>query len=385
MGSGKLEEITCRELLEAGEEYRVRELAFWSCVNLIANALGRCDFRTYRDGVEIREREHYLWNVEPNVNQNSTMFLHKLTATLYQNNEALIVPVRRRDGHDAIAVADDWAVPDPQVSRQNSYQGVQVGQLIFNKTFREEDVIHLRLNHCDMTPVVNGIFQSYTRLLSAAMSNYTWGNGQHWKVSVESMAGGQDNWAQTFQEMIDRQIRPFLNSNSAVLPEMSGYKYENMSKYTEGQRDASHIKNMIQDIFDFTANAFLIPPVLLRGQVEGIGDAQARFLTACIDPLADQLTEEITRKRYGYDGWRRGSSLRVDTSAIQHFNLFDLAPNIEKLIGSGYSYNDIQRASGGQEINEAWANEHFMTKNFARAEALLNGTAEEPVPAGNEN
>lgn len=92
-----------------------------------------------------------------------------------------------------------------------------------------------------------------------------------------------------------------------------------------------------------------------------------------MDPLADQLGEEITRKLYGYEGWKRGSYLKVDTSAIQHFNLFDLAPNIEKLIGSGYSYNDIQRASGGQEIDEPWAKAHFMTKNFARAEEILSG------------
>ena len=49
-GRAKVEEIDCRELFEAAEEYRIRELAFWVCVNLIANAVGRCDFRTYLGG-----------------------------------------------------------------------------------------------------------------------------------------------------------------------------------------------------------------------------------------------------------------------------------------------------------------------------------------------
>lgn len=379
-GNSKIEEVTCRELLSAAEEYRVRELAFHTCVSMVANAIGRCDFRTYQNGKEVREREHYLWNVEPNVNQSSTAFLHKLVYTLYSNNEALIVPVRRRDGHDALAVADDWQVPDPQVTRQNTYQGVQVGGLTFSKTFREEDVIHLTLSYCDVKPVLDGLFQSYSRLISAAMNNYVWANGQHWKVSVNQIAAGREGWAKEFRQMVEDQIRPFLNSSASVLPEMDGYKYEIMGKATDAQRDASNIKNMIQDVFDFTANAFLVPPVLLRGQVEGIADAQSRFLTNCVDPLADQLSEEITRKRYGYDAWRRGNCLKVDTSAIQHFNLFDLAPNIEKLIGSGYSYNDIQRAAGGQEIDEPWAKEHFMTRNFARAEEILNGEGKE----GNE-
>lgn len=377
VGAGKMEEVSCRELMEAGEEYRVRELAFWCCTNLIANALGRCDFRTFLNGVEIREREHYLWNVEPNVNQSSTVFIHKLVASLYQNNEALIVPTRRRDGGDALVVADDWQEPADYPSRQHEYQGVQVGEVIYDKTFREGAVLHLKLNHCDIGPVVRGLFQSYSRLLSAAMNNYTWNNGQHWKVTVNQIAGGRENWAQDFQKMVEQQIRPFLNSNSSVLPVFDGYNYENASKFTEGQRDASHIRSMVQDIFDFTANAFLIPPVLLRGQVEGTADAVSRFLTNCVDPLADQLGEEINRKRYGYEAWRRGSCMRVDTSAIQHFNLFANAASVEKLIGSGYSYNDVQRAAGGQEINEPWANEHFLTKNFAKAEDVLSGETQD--------
>lgn len=380
-GGRKIEEVTCRELLSAAEEYRVRELAFHTCVSMIANAIGRCDFRTYRKGQEVRERDFYTWNVEPNPNQNSTVFLHKLVYNLYSNNEALIVNAKwRKDdtGADPIywptfVVADDWQVPQPQVARKNEYRGVQVEELTFNKSFKESDVIHLKLNHCDVKPVLDGLFQSYSRLISAAMNNYVWANGQHWKVSVNQIAGGRDNWAKEFQQIVEDQIRPFLNSSAAVLPEMDGYSYEPIGKTTDAQRDSTHIKNMIQDIFDFTANAFLVPPVLLRGQVEGIADAQSRFLTNCVDPLADQLGEEITRKLYGYEGWKRGSYLKVDTSAIQHFNLFDLAPNIEKLIGSGYSYNDIQRASGGQEIDEPWAKAHFMTKNFARAEEILSG------------
>lgn len=374
--------------MSAGEEYQARTLAFHVCVAMMANSIGRCDFRTYRNRKEIRERDHYLWNVEPNVNQNSTAFWHKAIYTLCLNNEALIVPLRRRDGLDAYGVADSWEVPDPQTTRQNEYKGVTVGQLTFSKTFREEDVIHLYLNHVNVKPVVDGLANSYARLLSAAMNNYQWANGQHWKVTVDQIAAGADGWAESFQKMVEDQIRPFLNSSSAVLPQLKGYEYENMGKATDAQRDAGHINNLVQDIFDFTANAFLIPPVLLRGKVEGIADANNRFLTNCIDPLADQISEEMTRKLYGYDGWRRGSFLRVDTSAIQHFNLFDLAPNIEKLIGSGYSYNDVQRAAGGQEIDEPWANEHFLTKNFARAEALLNREEEtdnEQYPEGGDS
>ncbi len=373
IGEARVEEVSCRELLEAAEEYRIRELAFWCCVNLIANAVGRCEFRTYLKGTEIRGGEYYLWNVEPNVNQNSTVFLHKLIARLYQDNEALIVPTRKRDGSDAIVVADSWQVPPEYPSKQNEYKGVVVGEVHYDKTFYEKDVIHLTLNHCDIGPVVRGVYNAYAKLISVAMNNYAWANGQHWKVKVDQMVSGQENWAQTFQKMVEAQIRPFLNSGSAVLPEFDGWSYENVGKSFESGRDASHIRALVNDVFDFTANTLLIPPVLLRGQVEGVGDAHGRFLSQCIDPLMDQLSEEINRKKYGYEKWRERSYMQIDTSAIEHFDLFGNAANIEKLIGSGYSYNDVQRAAGGREIDEPWANEHFITKNFAEAQSALKG------------
>ena len=64
-GKGSTVEVSCRELFEAAQEYQVRELCFWICVNMVANAIGRCEFRTFRDGVELQDREYYLWNVSP--------------------------------------------------------------------------------------------------------------------------------------------------------------------------------------------------------------------------------------------------------------------------------------------------------------------------------
>lgn len=373
LGEQKVEEVSCRELFQAGEEYRIRELAFWCCVNLIANAIGRCEFRSFRNGEEVRDRMYYLWNVEPNVNQSSTVFLHKMVARLYQDNEALIVPARRREGAEALVVADSWQYPEEYASRQNEYRDVTVGQTSYPRPFTERDVIHLTLNHCNIAPVIKGIYDSYSKLLSAAMKNYTWINGQHWKVHVNQLASGQEGWAEAFQKQIEAQVKPFLNSTSAVLPELDGWEYENVGKSSDANRDASHIRSLVNDIFDFTANGFLIPPVLLRGQVEGTADAYSRFLSYCIDPLADQLTEEINRKMYGFEAWQMRSYMQVDTSAIEHFSLFENAANIEKLIGSGYSYNDVQRAAGAREIDEPWANEHFITKNFAEAESALKG------------
>lgn len=372
-GRVETQEVSVADLCRMAEECRARELAFQCCVNLIAGALGRCEFRTYLGGTETFGEEYWLFNFDPNTNQNSTAFLHKLVHRLYEDNEALVIPTRRKNGRSAYVVADSFSVPEQWPDKQREYKGVTVGDLTYDKTFRENDVFHLQLHGTDIRPVLNGVSASYQKLIRAAETNYVFSNGQHWKVHVNQMAQGGDDWASQFQAMVSAQIDPFLNSAYAVLPEMDGWSYENVDKQVEGGRDASDIRKLYEDVFTFTANAFGIPPVLLLGQVEGTQDAVSRFLTACVDPLADQLSEELTRKLYGFEGWKTGCSIRVDTSAINHFDLFANAPNVEKLIGSGYSYNDVQRAAGMPTIKEPWADEHFLTKNFAEAETILKG------------
>lgn len=357
-------EITCRELMAAAQEFQLRDLAFWSCANMIANAVARCEFRTFRGGKEIQEREHYLWNVEPNVNQNSTAFLHKLVAKLLTDDECLVISTRQREGYDALVVADSYMLNGCYPSKQNEYTDVQVGDVSYEKTFREREVLHLRLNHVNIKPVLDGLYASYCRLITAAMKRYEWDKGQHWKVHVNQLAQGKDDFTARFTTMIEEQAKVFLDSNGAILPEFDGYAYTN-----EGGKstvDLADIQAQTKDIFAFTAKALQIPAVLIDGTVQGTEDAQARFLTGCIDPICDQLQEEINRKRYGYEAMRRGDYLRVDTSGILHFDMFANAPNVEKLVGSAvFTVNDILRAAGLPTIPEPWADEHYLTKNIA--------------------
>lgn len=357
-------EITCRELMAAAQEFQLRDMSFWICANMIANAVGRCEFRTFRDGKEIREREHYLWNVEPNVNQNSTAFLHKLVAKLLVDGEALVISTRQREGYDALVVADSYMLNGCYPSKQNEYTDVQVGDVSCEKTFREREVLHLRLNHVNIKPVLDGLYTSYCRLITAAMKRYEWDKGQHWKVHVGQLASGAEDFTENFSRMIEQQVKTFLDSNGAILPEFDGYAYTN-----EGGKanvELADIQAQMKDVLGFTAKALQIPAVLVDGSIQGTEDAQGRFLTGCIDPICDQLQEEINRKRYGYDRMRAGDYLRVDTSGILHFDMFNNAANVEKLVGSvAFTVNDILRAAGLPTIPEPWADEHFLTKNIA--------------------
>lgn len=369
---GKSGDITREDMWMAAQELYIRELAFQAAKNMVANAISKCEFKTYTDGKEVKGEEYYLWNFEPNVNQNSSDFLHKLVSKLYDDNEVLIVEARGQ-----LIVADSYNVTNNAV-KGNEYTDVQVCDLSFYKTFKEKDVIHIRLNQKSMRMVINGLYSSYSKLISAAVNSYKWNGGQHWKAHIAGTAQGDEKWKETIRQIQELYMKPFLTSENGVLPEFDGYAYENVSGQSNRvQQTTRDIKSLIDDVFEFTAKGFGIPAVLLKGEVQGTSDAVDNFLTFGIDPLCDNIREEITRKRYGYEGFASGSYLKIDTTAIKHFDWFANATSVDKLIASGAkSIDEVRIAAGDTPINEEWSKKHFITKNYieiSNLEALGGG------------
>lgn len=367
---------TVTELCTVAAEVAIRELALSVCVNMVANAIGRCEFQTFREGKPTREREYYLWNIEPNVNQNSSAFLHEMVDNLIRKNEALIISTTHRDGHEMLVNADAWAAPKRYPQKMAEYKDVQVGEVEYRKTFRENEVLHLTLHQQGVREVVDRLWDSYSRLYAVAARAYTWGQGSHLKVKVDSAPHVRTEDIQAFQNLMSEQVKPFMNSENAVLPQYNGYEYEDIGGSPNADRTTRDIRALIDDIFDFTALSIGIPPVLVKGVVQGTQDAVERWMTICIAPITDQLEEEANRKRYGYDEWAKGNYLHIDTSTVRHFDLFSNAANVEKLIGSGaYSINDVLHAAGMAEIDEEWAKIHWLTLNIGNIESAARAVS----------
>ena len=150
-------DISYHVLFDLMEDYRIRELAFHTCMSLIANALGKCEFKTYRNYEEIKEKEYWLWNFEPNTNQNSTAFLHKMVYKLYTENEALVIAIKKENGQEILVVADSFQKPLEYPTKIQEYTNVVVGEVTFQKIFFENEVLHFKLQQKNIKPILGRI------------------------------------------------------------------------------------------------------------------------------------------------------------------------------------------------------------------------------------
>ena len=342
-----------------------REMAFWSAVNVVANAVSKCEFKTFSKGKEVKDREHYLWNIEPNKNQNSSAFIHDWITKLFRKNECLII-----EHNGQLLVADDF-VRTPYALYDDVFTEVKVKDFTFNRSFVQSEVLYYKLSETDMKKVTDALYASYSKLIAYSMNTFRKSKGTKGVFKYETLPVAGTPERAAFDALINEKIGKWLSGDNAALPLGKGQDWKELTQKTYSSESTRDIRSMIDDISDFTAKAFGIPPALLRGDVQGVSDALDNFLTFCVDPLVDMLAEEINRKRNGYDAFSKGTYIKIDTRTVKHIDLLSASNAVDKLIASGaFCINDIRKLVGDTAIDEPWAWKHYITKNYTDVENM---------------
>lgn len=347
-------------------------LAVDSCINLIANALVRCEFKTINKGKATKSDNYYLLNVAPNRNENATEFKKKMVSKLYRTNECLIVMA-----NDQLFVADSFDV-DEYVMKDSVYSQVTVGDFQFNGIFYESDVIHLKLNDKDIMKVINSFYKDYGKILESAKGIYKRSNAKKFVLKGEFLRSQNNEMQKKINQMMTDQFKPWLEADNAgaIFQLQTGYEMDDLSGSGKGgtsKQDSRDVRNLVDDVFDFVATAFHVPRGLFKGDVVDVSSQTNNFLMFCINPLVELISAEFNKKMYGHDDYLSGSYLKIDTSRIKVTDLNDMATALDKLFAiGGLSVNDIIEMVGGERIGEEWANRRFVTKNYTDASQLQN-------------
>lgn len=345
-----------------------KELAISICINLIANAISQCTARTYEKGVEVLGQNHYILNVRPNVNESSSILWHKAVEKMVYDGEALIVNVK-----GCLYVADSYTTNEFPILG-NSYECVTIGNLMLNKTFRQDEVILLRLSNTNIKRLIDSLYNSYEEMLELCIEKYRIDNQQKYVLELDNVKTGDPQFNKKFKEVMQGQLQDFLENQNAVLPLFKGQTLNDISKTAKsGGTTSNDFQNLIENLFKTVAQAFNIPLNLLFGKTDNITRETKQFLVLTIEPIASMISEELSAKLYdGYDGFINKNYVRLDTSDIRHVDILEMANAVDKVLSSGIlSINEIRETIGYNIIEEEFANKHWMTKNYSLAEDML--------------
>jgi HK97 family phage portal protein len=375
---GKIKLFTFLEKKIDNAEYRVliakamekavfRELAVHIAVTYIANALSKCEFRTYENGKEVKGETYYKLNIRPNPNENSSQFIQHFVKNYYYGDKgALIV-----NYEGAMYVADNFDVDESNPLKPYVYKNVTFGSTTLKRPFLRKDVVHLRCEDAKVKELVDKVGIEYGQVISLAMQSFKRTNGKKYKLLLDQYQAGDPNFKKTYEEVVQAQLKSFIESDgSAVYPKYDGIDLQEFS--TETPTSSGDILAIRKEMFDVTAQGFRIPLPMMYGNITNMNEIVKVFLSFCVDPFADMVSEEFTGQTYGFEGWNRGNYVAVDTSHINHVDIFEVAPNVEKLISSGMcSIDDLRPYLNFNLLGTEFSRRHYMTKNFEPAENVL--------------
>lgn len=348
----------------------IEYFAICSAINLIAASVSKCEFKTFLSGNELKGDEYYLWNVEPNKNQNSSQFIQEFISKLLYYNECLILDINGQ-----LIIADDF-VQTEYALYENTFSNVTRGTMNFDKTFRMSEVLYFKYSNNEIQSLLSKLIKGYNSLLNMAIGKYRRSGGRKGIAKVDKAPSGDTEFQKKVDDLFNNRFKSYFEAENAVIHIPKGVEYDEQNG--EGNKKSTSeivdIASITKEAFERVAQGFKMPPALLRGDIADIKEITDNYLTFCIDPLVDMLGEETTRKRYGKNAYLKGSYMKIDTTCIKHIDIFNISEPFDKLIASGgYSIDELRIKAGDTPLNTDFSRKHWITKNYSDIQIAKGG------------
>ena len=348
-----------------------------SSVNMIGKTISRCDFQTFDEGREVREKNFYMLNVEANKNSSASRFWREVIIKLLKDGEALILI---EDG--SLYLANSFERKE-NVFDENQYSNIMLGingDHEIKGIKRESEVLYLKDEATNVKTALNSINKDYSGLIDSSIKGFQNSKARKGTLDIPTNLPKTLQEEGALQSHIQNTMADFMDpTKDAVYPQSDGFEYKEVdqTKGSKSNDSGRETKNFIGDMFDFVAIAYGIPPSLLKGDTVDTKDALNNYLTFCINPLAKIITDEVNRKMYGYNLYKEKTYAKMDTSNIKTLDLSDLAGSVDILNRNGaLTLDDIMLLLDKEPIGGQEGNTRFVTKNLETLERTLAG---EPV------
>lgn len=353
------------------DELKCKEMAFYIATSYIANTISKCEFKVYKNNKEVKDSLYYKLNVKSNPNETASRLKNKLIYNLYYNGESLIF-----DYNSNLYCADSFNKKNYPL-KGDKFEDIELSDQelkAFNK--KRDDVFYFNLENNEQNSKVKGLitsmYEDYKKILQYAVLSYKQSNTEKYTLELSNTQTGDKEFNKKWQEQVKEYLQDFIDNPKSVMPIFNGQKLTPVSNKNSNATNSEDIRNIKKDIMETVAEAFKMPVSMLYGNMTNVKDIISHYLTFTIDPIATMISQEITSNSFSIEDWQKGNYVKVDTSKINHLDIFEISDKIEKLVSSGvFSINGVLEKLGEPKLEEEYADKHFITKNYSEIEEYL--------------
>lgn len=361
------------------KQLQIKRHAIEHAIDLIAKTISKSEIQIYRMkkgkiSKDDNSKEYYTLNVQPNPNKEATSFFYEVIKKYLDDGEALIVEL---DG--SLYLADTFQV-STSVLLPKVYYNVQIsddhGNSIFlRKTFTSEDVIYLNLKSSKIKETLDSYYEELGNLIGIASSHYKLNNLSKFRLKIP---GGQPKLKDpitekelTYDDYKQKITRGLFDEQDAIILLSDTFGLE---KIDFGSGTSSDEWSKLEKKWsDKVAMTFNIPLDIFYGNKTDKSTSTNDFITFGILPHLQIIEDGLNAKIIGERNFLNGERIRINRLNMKYFDILESAVNMDKLFSNGYSHNEINEFIGIPRVDAAWADKHYITKNYENVDLALEG------------
>lgn len=352
-------------------------------IDMIASTISKCEIKYYKlnhGKIEetINDDIYHKLNIQPNDNEKGTSFFYRVINNLLHNEEVLIVSLNHK-----MYIATHWN-SSQSILHPKVYRNVQIVDeednviLLTNKTFESSDVIHLTVKSKEIKTCLNEYFQEFGKLLDVSYNQFVNKNTGKWRMThggPQMVFKDKDGNQISYDEYIKKITDGLFGEEDKVMLISDQLKLEDLNNGKEISPDK--LMKLEEKAENDVCKMFSIPQDLYHGNKTDKSTSTGDFFTFAVIPIMQIIEDGLNAALIKKELFLKGEKLAFNRWNLKHLDIIEASSGIDKLFSDGFSHNEICGFLNIQKLDEKWADEHYITKNYALAENTLKGGDED--------
>ena len=276
-------------------------------------------------------------------------------------------------------VADSYD-EDKNILKGKTFKNVVVSDdeentLTLKKYYNSENSIYYSLKNKELITASESFKQNTGKILKATQRSFIQANVGKWRLknpgSQPTMMDNETKKPISYEEYKKKITEGLFSEEDAVVLLAEIFELINLNK--DNNKKLDEFENIFTRIGNTVAQKWNIPLDVFWGNKTEKSTGNNDFITFAVDPYFELLEDGFNVSLVGKKSILEGEYIKFNRLNINHKDLIDKASGWDKLISNGFSFNQLSEFLGLPAIDEDWANEHYITKNYAN----VKGGAEE--------
>lgn len=364
-------------------ENYIYTLAEAHAIDLIARTIAKCEIQTYElKDKKIKENKSDLYwtlNLQPNYNEKGTDFMYKLVTRLLSKGTALVL-INNKAKTNLLYVADEYNASNDILNGKTFYDitisDAEGNSFSLKKTYNQNNSIYYSLKNTNLTKASENFKSNANKILKAVQKSFIRSNTDRWRLKFPgnqpTMIDPKTKQTIGYDKYKEKITEGLFSEEEAVVLLSEMFDLINLNKDINKSNLAD-----FEIIFNKTSNTVAqkwdIPLDIFCGNKTEKSTGNSDFITFAVDIYFELIEDGLNVGLVGKEDYLKGEYVKFNRTNITHKDVLDCGTGIDKLTANRFSRNEINKLLKLPHIDEKWADEHALTKNYENTEGGAKG------------